>query len=147
MILPGCQTSNSARCSKSHHLALLVALSHSSIFHHWPLLALLVALVLHYGDSADLNFAILYMIIDSSTACCSLVKLRSWLSSAILINEFLCRETHNLREKCTKNEFKTIFLLKTSNTRFVTFGFYCTNQNKMPCFLWALFFRFFYCSF
>ena len=36
-------------------------------FHHWPLLALLVALVLHKGDLADLNFAILCMIIDSSS--------------------------------------------------------------------------------
>ena len=31
----------------------------SSKFHHWPLLALLVVLVLHWGYSADLNFAIL----------------------------------------------------------------------------------------
>ena len=45
MILPGCQTSNSASSSKFHFLVLLVALvSHSSNFHHWPLL---VALVLH----------------------------------------------------------------------------------------------------
>ena len=43
-----CQNSNSASSSK---------------LYHWPLLALLVALVLHYGDSADLIFAILYMII------------------------------------------------------------------------------------
>ena len=44
-----------------HHLTLLVLLvSCSSIFHHW-------ALVLHYGDSADLNFAILSMIIASDT--------------------------------------------------------------------------------
>ena len=44
----GYQTSNSAS---------------SSNFHHSPLLSLLVALVLHYCDSVDLNFAILYMII------------------------------------------------------------------------------------
>ena len=45
--------------------ALIVVLaSHSSNFHHWPLFALLVALVLPQGDSADLNFAILCMIID-----------------------------------------------------------------------------------
>ena len=48
MILPGYQTSDSASSSKFHHLALLVALvSHSLNFHHWPLLALLVELVLH----------------------------------------------------------------------------------------------------
>ena len=53
----GYQTSNSASSSKFHHLALLVALVLcSSNFHHLPLLPLLVALVLHYGDSADLNF-------------------------------------------------------------------------------------------
>ena len=45
MILPGYQTSDSASSSKFHHLALL---------------ALFVALVLHYGDSAYFNFAILY---------------------------------------------------------------------------------------
>ena len=44
MILPGYQTSDSAISSKIHPLALL---------------ALLVALVLQWGDSADLNFAIL----------------------------------------------------------------------------------------
>ena len=44
MILPGYKTSDSASRSKFHYLALL---------------ALLVVLVLHYGDSADLNFAIL----------------------------------------------------------------------------------------
>ena len=47
----GCQTSNSASSSKFHFLVLL---------------ALLVALVLHSGDSADLNFAILCMIIASN---------------------------------------------------------------------------------
>ena len=41
-------------------------MSHGSNFHHRPLLALLVALVLHKGDSADLNFAILYMIIGAN---------------------------------------------------------------------------------
>ena len=47
-----------------HHLALLVALvSCSSNFYHLALLALFVVLVLHQGDSADLNFVILYMII------------------------------------------------------------------------------------
>ena len=36
-----------------HQLALLVALvSHSSKSHHWPLLALLVALMFNWGDSA-----------------------------------------------------------------------------------------------
>ena len=45
----GYQTSNSASSSNFHHLALF---------------ALLVALVLHKGDSMDLNFAILYTIID-----------------------------------------------------------------------------------
>ena len=54
MILPGCQDSDSASSSKIHHFALLMALvSHSPNFHHWPLLALFVALVLHWGDSAD----------------------------------------------------------------------------------------------
>ena len=46
----GCQTSDSASSSKFYHLALLVELvlvSHSSNFHHWPLLALLMALVFH----------------------------------------------------------------------------------------------------
>ena len=47
MILPGYQTSDSASSSKFNHLALL---------------ALLVALVLHEGDSADFNFAILYVV-------------------------------------------------------------------------------------
>ena len=65
MILPGCQTINSASSSKFYHLALLVVLvSCSSNFQHWPLLALFVALVLHKGDSADFIFAILYMIIE-----------------------------------------------------------------------------------
>ena len=41
----------------------MVLVSHSSNFHHWPLLAFLVALELHSGDSVDLNFAIPYMII------------------------------------------------------------------------------------
>ena len=42
----GCQKSNSVSSSKFHHLALLVAqVSRSSNFHHWPLLALLVVLV------------------------------------------------------------------------------------------------------
>ena len=62
IIYVGYQTSDSASISKLHHLALLRAqVSSSSNFHHWPLLALIVALVLHYGDgdSADLNFAIL----------------------------------------------------------------------------------------
>ena len=40
MILPGYQTSDSASSSK---------------FHHWSLLALLVALVLHWGESAISN--------------------------------------------------------------------------------------------
>ena len=59
MILPGCQTSDSASSSKLHHFALfalLVALVSFS-------LNFLVALVLHEGDLVDLNFAILYMII------------------------------------------------------------------------------------
>ena len=44
----GCQTSDSASSSKFHHLVMLVELvSHSSNLHHWPLLALLVALVLY----------------------------------------------------------------------------------------------------
>ena len=44
----GYQTCDSASSSKFHHLASHVVLvSHSSNFHHWPLLALLVALVLH----------------------------------------------------------------------------------------------------
>ena len=62
----GCQSSDSASSSKLNHLlAMLVALvSHSSNFYHWPLFPLLVELVLHLGDSADLNFAILYMIIE-----------------------------------------------------------------------------------
>ena len=51
MILPGCQTSNSASSTNFHHLALLALLvalvSHILNFHHWPLLALLVVLVLH----------------------------------------------------------------------------------------------------
>ena len=37
----------------------MVLVLHSSKFHHWPLLALLVAQVLHKGDSADFIFAIL----------------------------------------------------------------------------------------
>ena len=45
IILPGYQTIDSASSSKFHHLALLVAL------------------VLYRGDSADLNFAILYSMI------------------------------------------------------------------------------------
>ena len=46
MILPGYQIINSPCSSKFRHLALLVTLvSHSSNFHHWPLLALLVVLV------------------------------------------------------------------------------------------------------
>ena len=54
MILPEYQTSNSAHSSKFHHLALLVALVLcSSNFYHCPLLTLLVALVLHKGNSAD----------------------------------------------------------------------------------------------
>ena len=40
----GCQNSDSVSASSSN-------------FHHWPLLALLL---LHLGDSAELNFAILY---------------------------------------------------------------------------------------
>ena len=48
MFLPGCQTSDSVSSLKFHQLALLVALVlRSSNFHHWPLLALLVAEVLH----------------------------------------------------------------------------------------------------
>ena len=63
MILPGYQTSDSA-VVQNFSTALLVALvSCSSNFHHWPLLALIVALMLHLGDSADLKFAILYIII------------------------------------------------------------------------------------
>ena len=46
MILPEYQTSDSV-----HHFASVVGLVfHSSNFHHWPLLALLVALVLHKGE-------------------------------------------------------------------------------------------------
>ena len=39
MILPGCQTSDSASNSKFHHLAFVALVSNSSNFHHWPLLA------------------------------------------------------------------------------------------------------------
>ena len=52
-----CQTSDSAS---------------SSNFHRWPLLALLLEIVLHLGDSA--NFSILYMIIYIITRqllCCN----------------------------------------------------------------------------
>ena len=49
MILPGCQTSDSANRSKFHHLALLalhvVLVPSNSNCHHWPLLTLLVVLV------------------------------------------------------------------------------------------------------
>ena len=48
MILPGYQTSDSASSDKFQHLALLVVLvSCSSNFYHWPLLPLFVALMLH----------------------------------------------------------------------------------------------------
>ena len=71
----GCQNSDSASSSKLHHLTLLALLvelvSYSSNFQQWPLLALLVVLVLHEGESMAFIFAILYMIIATSPTLCS----------------------------------------------------------------------------
>ena len=62
----GCQTSYSVSCSKFHHLAFIsindLTLGYQtsfSKFHHLALLVLLVALVLHWGDSAYFIIAIL----------------------------------------------------------------------------------------
>ena len=80
MILPGCQTSDSASGSKFHHWPLLVALVlHSSNFYHWPLLVLLVVLVLQYGDSAAFQF--LYPIVHSMIIDWTWLWLFTWIRS------------------------------------------------------------------